>query len=938
MTFARRSRGLYTASSLARRGQRPSRVCRPILGLECFEPRTLLSIALVSVDAAGTASGNAASDFQTTQADELVGDGYISPISQATLNNLSADGTKLVFASDATNLVAGLNDTNQATDVFVRNMTSGQTSLVSETPGGAAGNGPSFDPVISPDGRYVAFMSLATNLSSVAAPDVALPPGDAYLYIRDLQTGSTTLLEQTPSGQAADGWSTGQFVFSPNSEYLAFVDSSDNLTSAPVENGPASNSGSGDLPAGAFGAPTYVYIRNLGAQTTTLASLSTNGQASGNNPVISGPLDLVFSPDSQSLVFDSSATDLTANLPDNTPNSLPGANENIFLYSLPTAKTTLISVTASGLQAGGNSGGAVFRPDGKSVAFISDATDLTANAVDPTPLPGAAELGPSDWTTNIFIRNLATDTTTLVSATPKGLQSNGTAAGIAFSPDGGSLAYMTSATDLTNNLPDPTPAPGASSSFPGLNVNVFITNLTTGVTTLVSATPNGDLSNGSATQILFSPDGKSLAFVSGATDLTNNPFELTPPSIPGGASDDTVPGPDDIGNVFVRNLTTNTTTLASVTTGGQLPNTNVSGLIFSPDSQSLFFQSGAIDLTSNPPDTASTSLAGSPPPLTPMFGGSNLFVRDLTDGTTSLISATTAGKLSENTEFNAILSPDRQTLFFDSSVDNLVSDDSNGFTDIFAASAPFIPSNQIQFGAWEYAANESAGQVAVTVLRSGPATAPASVSYSVQNGTAQAGTDFKAISGTLNFAADQTSATLNVPLVAGDYFAGTRSATVVLSNPQGATLGYPSTILHVTSSTAPAAPVVQQAGPTVVSVAVQKPRHGSTSLVITFNQALTPSSALDAANYAVSLPGRTIHGRRGHITATRPGRALAIAKVAYDSATHQVTLTVRKQLAAHSGYQLQINGSSGGISNTSGTALNSPGTLMPGKDYVGALG
>jgi hypothetical protein len=321
-----------------------------------------------------------------------------------------------------------------------------------------------------------------------------------------------------------------------------------------------------------------------------------------------------------------------------------------------------------------------------------------------------------------------------------------------------------------------------------------------------------------------------------------------------------------------------------------------------------------------------------------MFGGSNLFVRDLTNGTTSLISATTAGKLSENTEFNAILSPDGQTLFFDSGVDNLVSDDSNGFTDIFAASAPFIPSNQIQFGAWEYAANESAGQLVVTVLRSGPATAAASVNYSMQNGTAQAGVDYQAIAGTLNFAPGQTSKTLAVPLVTSDHFAGTRSATLVLSNPQGASVGYPSTVLNLTSNPAPVAPVAQGPGPTVLHVALQKPRRGTTSLVITFDQALDPASALNAENYKVSLPGRKVHGRAGHEATTRPGRALSISKVAYNGATHQVTLTVHERLTAHNGYQLQIKGSSGGLMNTSGVALNSTAGLLPGKSSLVALG
>ena len=176
-------------------------------------------------------------------------------------------------------------------------------------------------------------------------------------------------------------------------------------------------------------------------------------------------------------------------------------------------------------------------------------------------------------------------------------------------------------------------------------------------------------------------------------------------------------------------------------------------------------------------------------------------MRDLTAGTTSLISATTSGQLSDSISINPLISPDGQTIYFDSNAANLTTGDTNPSqsTDIFAAAAPFTIPNQFQFQSWESSAKESGGQVVVTVLRSGPATAAASVNYAVQNGSAQAGTDFKAAAGTLNFAAGQTSETFTVPLVKGDDFAGTRSASLVLSNPQGATLGYPSAALNLTS-------------------------------------------------------------------------------------------------------------------------------------------
>lgn len=80
---------------------------------------------------------------------------------------LSGDGRWVAFQSDADNLVNG--DLNGTTDVFVRDRLAGRTQLVSAADGATLANGPSSDPAISADGRYVAFNSFADNL--VAADD-----------------------------------------------------------------------------------------------------------------------------------------------------------------------------------------------------------------------------------------------------------------------------------------------------------------------------------------------------------------------------------------------------------------------------------------------------------------------------------------------------------------------------------------------------------------------------------------------------------------------------------------------------------------------------------------------------------------------------------------------------------------------------------------------
>ena len=97
--------------------------------------------------------------------------------------SISADGRYVAFWSTATNLVAV--DTNGFSDVFVRDLTDGTTVLVSVNSLGVQGNFGSFDPSISADGRYVAFDSAATNLTTVTDPPVSSCDADGPTYADD---------------------------------------------------------------------------------------------------------------------------------------------------------------------------------------------------------------------------------------------------------------------------------------------------------------------------------------------------------------------------------------------------------------------------------------------------------------------------------------------------------------------------------------------------------------------------------------------------------------------------------------------------------------------------------------------------------------------------------------------------------------------------------
>jgi archaellum component FlaF (FlaF/FlaG flagellin family) len=134
--------------------------------------------------------------------------------------SISADGRYVAFMSTANNLVAG--DTNGSWDVFVRDRVSGETERVNVSSAGAEANGPSGYSVISADGRYVAFMSDATNLV----------PGDtngrADVFVRDRMAGETQRVSVSSAGVEADGRSDENSI-SADGRYVAFGSRASNL-------------------------------------------------------------------------------------------------------------------------------------------------------------------------------------------------------------------------------------------------------------------------------------------------------------------------------------------------------------------------------------------------------------------------------------------------------------------------------------------------------------------------------------------------------------------------------------------------------------------------------------------------------------------------------------------------------------------------------------
>ena len=326
------------------------------------------AVAFVSADAGGIAGNNDSTD----------------PNNSCRVRMFSPDGTKVVFESEATNLVSP--DTNGHAHIFVKNLTTGTVTLESADANGVQGNGNSTDFAFSPDGTKVAFDSSSSNL--LPLPTVTHVQD---IFVKDLTTGAVMLVSADASGAEGNG-SSSVPVFSPDGTEVAFVSSSSNL--AP----------------GATSFTAQVYVKNIVTGAIILAS--TDASALQNQLPM-------FSPDGSKVAFNS---------------LLPTGNREIFIKDLVTRALTLVSSDASGVEANGNTSQlAVFSPDGTEVAFESEATNL---------VPGGSS------GQQVFIKDLATGAVTLASTDANGVQSNSSSSDPNFSPDRTALAFQSEASNL----------------------------------------------------------------------------------------------------------------------------------------------------------------------------------------------------------------------------------------------------------------------------------------------------------------------------------------------------------------------------------------------------------------------------------------------------------------------------------------------------------
>lgn len=412
-----------------------------------------------------------------------------------TLGDVSADGRYVVFmsrtnAGGQSDLTPGLPGTGDNVGVYVRDRQTGGIQAVDLLPNGQRGGAvtptlPDQGPVITPDGRYVVFLSRSKEL--VAGGGITYTPNSHNLFIRDLQTQTTRLVSATPDGSHdVPVPQNTLFAISDDGRYVAFSTNINNPFTG------VTNDGNGRH---------YLLMRDLGdgvsPPTTVLVSRTTPDE-SGVRHITGDTSSLSLSNDGRYVAFTSNDSNLAAN----DTNGVFG--HDVFRWDRTTGNVTLVSKNSAGSGAGNERSEARrngMSPDGRYIVFQSSASDLIA--------------GDTNGRQDVFLRDMQTDTLTLVSVNTGGVVGgNNQSFDASISADGQHVAFVSNATNLTTHSI-------------AASANVFVRHLGASPSTaLVSVNAAGTASGngtsnglGAANFPLLSADGRYVIFNSHASNL-----------------------------------------------------------------------------------------------------------------------------------------------------------------------------------------------------------------------------------------------------------------------------------------------------------------------------------------------------------------------------------------------------------------------------------
>ena len=308
--------------------------------------------------------------------------------------SISADGRFIAFESTATNLVVG--ETNNKSDVFVRDRLTEITTRISVNSTGNQGSFDAFNPAISADGRFVAFESNSTNLVAADTNNIS------DIFLHDRLNGTTTRISVGSTGQEGDRPSLNPSI-SADGRFVAFESNSTNLVAGDTNNN------------------SDIFVHDIQTNTTTGISVDSTGNQ-GNI----GSFNPSISADGSFVAFDSLADNLVA--------ADTNSTRDIFVHEIPTNTTTRVSVNSSQNQGNFGSISAVISADGRFIAFQSNASNLVTED--------------TNGTSDIFVHDRLSNITSMASVNSTGDRANRSSFKPSISADGRFVAFDSLADNL----------------------------------------------------------------------------------------------------------------------------------------------------------------------------------------------------------------------------------------------------------------------------------------------------------------------------------------------------------------------------------------------------------------------------------------------------------------------------------------------------------
>jgi Tol biopolymer transport system component len=503
---------------------------------------------------------------------------------------LSADGRFVAFVSKANNLVTNDNLAPYL-DVFLRDRVAERSTLVSVRADGAGGGDDnSVGPSVSADGRFVAFQSAASDLG------LNDTNGLSDVFLRDMVAGTTLLISRELSGWTAAGRASTSPIISTNGRWVVFESAAANLV-------PNDTNGAVDV---------FLFDRLTGINS--LVSLNADGNGSGAGASLSPAI----TPDGSRVAFVNYSSNTTP------------AVSHVYVRDLQAGTTTWASSNAP-VELPGYLGALnpVLSANGSAVIFHAYNTNITnlyrfdltsgtqalvsASAqAGSVPAPSADGRYVAYEATNVvFIWDAQSGASTPVSVDIGGLPAPSTAgpARPAVSADGAKVSFLSNARDLTAE-----PVNGVA--------QLYLRDLAAGSTTLLSGDANG-ASSGDLGAIVpvMSADGNVVAFESTSSTMVADDLNLAP-------------------DVFSRDMVSGTTALMSGRDGALPSVTGVAHATVYPNAISTdgrYVAYASLDNAQFPGDTN---------------GVQDIFVRDLANGTVEPASVSSAGEFTNR--FNSL--------------------------------------------------------------------------------------------------------------------------------------------------------------------------------------------------------------------------------------------------------------------------------------------